>query len=70
MKFGVNLARINGARRANPRGNSSALKPQDANKTEPLFKAAMLKIAKNKAALNLNIFSANSLRSGLNSDKF
>ena len=69
MKFGVNLARINGARRANPRGNSSALKPQDANKTEPLFKAAMLKIAK-KAALNLNIFSAISLRSGLNSDKF
>jgi len=48
VEFGVNLARINGARRANPRGNSSALKPQDANKTEPLFKAAMLKIAKNK----------------------
>ena len=69
MEFGVNLARINGARRANPRGNSSALKPQDANKTEPLFKAALLKNAK-KAALNIFKFSANSLRSGLNSDKF
>ncbi|QCD46864.1 hypothetical protein [Campylobacter rectus] len=69
MEFGVNLARINGARRANPRGNSSALKPQDANKTEPLFKAAMLKIAK-KAILNIFKFSAISLRSGLNSDKF